>query len=158
MRHRNRLISTALLIIACLGLSLWLVSKDRNASADPESTYADEQAKVESIEGSDFKRVTFSAEAAERVDIQTAAARDEQAEGTPRKVVPYAALLYGTNGETWIYTNPEPLVFVRQSVTVDRIEGDLAILSDGPPSGTSVVVVGATELFGTEFGVGGEED
>lgn len=158
MRHRNRLITTALLIIASLGLSLWLVSNDRNASADPDSTSTDEQTRVEPIEGTNVKRVTLSTEAAERVDIQTAAARAEQMSGAPRKVVPYAAVLYGTKGETWIYTNPEPLVFVRQSVTVDRIEGDLAILSDGPPSGTSVVVVGATELFGTEFGVGGEED
>ena len=158
MRHRNRLIPTALLVIACLGLSVWLVSKDMHASADPDSTYTEETAKVEPLEGTDAKRVTLSEEAAERVDIQTTTVRDEQVGGKLRSVVHYDAVLYGTNGETWLYTNPDPLVFVRQTVSVDRIEGDLAILLDGPPSGTSVVVVGATELYGTEFGVGGEED
>jgi hypothetical protein len=71
----------------------------------------------------------------------------------PRKVVPYAALLYGVNGETWVYTNPEPLVFVRQPIVVDHIEDDLAILSEGPEVGTAVVTVGAAELFGAETGV-----
>ena len=58
------------------------------------------------------------------------------------------------NGETWTYTNPEPLVFVRHRVTVEYISGDLAVLLDGPPAGTSVVTVGAAELFGAELGVG----
>jgi hypothetical protein len=70
-----------------------------------------------------------------------------------RKVVPYAAVLYGVHGETWVYTNPEPLVYVRQAITIDYIEGDLAILSEGPEAGTEVVTVGAAELFGTETGV-----
>lgn len=70
-----------------------------------------------------------------------------------RKVVPYAAVLYGVNGETWVYTNPEALVFVREAIAVDYIEGDRVILSDGPAVGTPVVTVGAAELFGTETGV-----
>jgi hypothetical protein len=74
-------------------------------------------------------------------------------DGGPRKVVPYAAVLYGVNGETWVYTNPKPLVFVRSPITVDYIEGDLAVLSEGPEIGTAVVTLGAAELFGTETGV-----
>ncbi|HEX6306474.1 MAG TPA: hypothetical protein VFZ76_19900 [Anaerolineales bacterium] len=73
--------------------------------------------------------------------------------GALRKVVPYAAVLYGVNGETWVYTNPEPLVFVRSPITIDYIEGDLAVLSEGPEVGTAVVTLGAAELFGTETGV-----
>ena len=69
------------------------------------------------------------------------------------KVVPYAAVLYGVHGETWVYTNPEPLVFVRQPIVVHYIEGDVAFLSEGPPVGTEVVAVGGSELFGTETGV-----
>lgn len=72
---------------------------------------------------------------------------------TPRKVVPYAAVLYGVNGETWVYSNPEPLVFVRQPIVIDYIEDNLAILSEGPEVGTAVVTVGAAELFGAETGV-----
>lgn len=56
-------------------------------------------------------------------------------------------------GETWAYTNPEPLVFIRQSIIIDFIEGDLAVLSEGPATGTAVVTVGAAELYGAEVGV-----
>jgi hypothetical protein len=68
-------------------------------------------------------------------------------------VIPYAAVIYDTEGNTWIYTNPEPLVFVRQSIVVDRIEGDEAFLSQGLDSGTMVVTVGVSELYGAETGV-----
>jgi hypothetical protein len=70
------------------------------------------------------------------------------------KVVPYAAVLYDARGNTWAYTNPKPLTFVRHAIHIDYIEGDLAVLSDGPPSGTEVVIVGAAELFGAETGIG----
>lgn len=70
---------------------------------------------------------------------------------TPRKVVPYAAVIYGPNGETWVFISPEPLVFVRQPVSVDYIEDELAVLSEGPPAGMAVVTVGAAELYGSEF-------
>jgi hypothetical protein len=96
----------------------------------------------------------LTAEAAKRLDIQTAPVHDAQVRGKPRKVVPYAAVFYDLNGATWVYTNLEPLTFVRASISVDYIDGDLAVLSDGPPSGTEVVTVGAPELYGTEFGVG----
>jgi hypothetical protein len=62
--------------------------------------------------------------------------------------------LYETNGDAFVYTNPEPLTFVRAPISVDYIEGELAVLLDGPPSGTAVVTVGAAELLGAEFGVG----
>ena len=73
--------------------------------------------------------------------------------GTERKIVPFEALLYGVHGETWVYTNPEPLVFVRAPVTVDYIEDDLVFLSEGPPVGTEVVTVGGSLLYGAETGV-----
>jgi hypothetical protein len=66
----------------------------------------------------------------------------------------YSAVIYGAHGETWVYTNPEPLTYVRHPVTVDYIEDGTAFLSDGPASGTEVVSVGVTELFGAEFEVG----
>jgi hypothetical protein len=74
--------------------------------------------------------------------------------GTQRKVVPYGAVLYDVDGKTWVYTNPEPLVFVRHPVSIDYIEGDLAVLLEGPPVDTEVVMVGVAELFGAETGVG----
>jgi hypothetical protein len=74
-------------------------------------------------------------------------------DGTQRLVVPYAAVLYGLEGETWVYTNPEPLVFIRQPITVEYIQGDQAYLTEGPPTGPKIVTVGGAELLGTETGV-----
>jgi len=73
--------------------------------------------------------------------------------GTSRKIVPYAAVIYDVKGATWVYTNPEPLAFVRQSISVDYIKGDLAFLTEGPSAGTNVVTVGGAELYGAETGV-----
>jgi hypothetical protein len=75
-------------------------------------------------------------------------------DGQKRKIIPYAAVLYDAKGNTWVYTNPEPLTFVRQSIQMDTVVGDEAILMRGPPIGTAVVTVGGAELYGTEFGVG----
>jgi len=74
--------------------------------------------------------------------------------GAARKVVPYASLLYDIEGGTWIYTSPEPLVFVRHPVQVDYIDNEWAVLNDGPPAGTDVVLIGVAELYGTEFKIG----
>ena len=73
--------------------------------------------------------------------------------GSRRSIVPYASVMYDLQGNTWTYTNPEPLVYVRHPITVEYIDGDLAVLLDGPPAGTAVVTVGAAELFGVESGV-----
>lgn len=74
--------------------------------------------------------------------------------GMVQKVIPYAALIYDVEGGTWVYVKePNVLSFVRQSVTVDYILGDLAYLVEGPEVGTQVVTMGAAELYGVETGV-----
>lgn len=73
---------------------------------------------------------------------------------THRRVVPYSSVIYDEHGDTWVYTQPEPLNYVRAAIDIDFIEGDVAVLNDGPPNGTVVVSVGAIELYGTEFEVG----
>ena len=40
--------------------------------------------------------------------------------------IPYAAVLYDPTGDTWAYTNPEPLVFVRAPIDRDPIDGSRA--------------------------------
>ena len=106
---------------------------------------------VEHLEGKDPTRETLTEEAAQRLDIQTATVGETQVNGAQRTVIPYAAILYDTQGATWTYVSPEPLTFVRTPIVVEYIEGDTAILSDGPPAGTAVVTVGATELYGAEI-------
>ncbi len=108
---------------------------------------------LEDIEGSDLKRVVLTEKAAERLDIQIAMVLEEQVEGTQRLVMPYAALIYGLNCETWAYIMPAPLTFVREAITVDYIEGDIAVLLVGPAIGTEVVTVGGALLYGAETGV-----
>ena len=100
------------------------------------------------------RQVTVSAHAAERLGIRTGKVERGQA---GRTSVPYAAVLYDAQGATWVYVNPEQLVFVRTQVKIDRIDGDVALLLEGPPSGTWVVTVGLAELFGAETGVGDPE-
>ena len=144
MKHINRLILVLLIII---GLQL--------TACAPKETKVEkiQPFQLEEIDGSDLKRVILTAKAAERLDIQTSQVHDEQVNGSKRKVVPYAAVIYDLQGATWLYTNPAPLTFVRESITVDFIEGDRAVLMNGPSSGTEVVVVGVSELYGTETGV-----
>jgi hypothetical protein len=74
--------------------------------------------------------------------------------GEKRRIIPYAAVLYDARGNTWVYTNPEPFVFVRAAIRIETIVGDDVLLAEGPPAGTAVVTVGGGELFGAEFGVG----
>jgi hypothetical protein len=101
--------------------------------------------KLEPIEGTDFKRVILTEKAAQRLNVQTAEVSGE--------VIPYAAVIYDTEGKTWVYTSPAPLTFVRASIVIDHIEGEQAILSQGLDLGTSVVTLGVSELYGAETGV-----
>lgn len=103
-------------------------------------------------------KVRLTEMAAARIGLETTQVREEVmglgAGTVTRKVVPYGALLYDKKGHTWTFTNPEPLVFVRQSVDVESVDGDLVILAEGPPAGTTIVTVGAAELMGAEHKYG----
>lgn len=80
-----------------------------------------------------------------RVELELAGSADRQ------KVVPYGAVYYDAKGAAWVYVNVGQLAFERQRIVVDRVVGDLAVLSDGPPTGTVVVTVGAPLLYGAEI-------
>lgn len=121
------------------------------ASAQEARLSKEAPAHLEAIEGTDVQRVILTSEAARRLDVQMQEVKTMDVDGVERTVVPYSSLIYDLEGGVWAYTSPAPLTFVRQKLDVDSIEGDLAILSDGPPSGTMVVTVGAAELYGAEF-------
>lgn len=148
--HDNRWIVAVLLVITCLLLTGCGQTPAGQASQKEETG----PARVEPVAGTNLSRVVLTAEAAKRLGIETAPVRDTQVRGKLQKVVPYSALIYGLHGETWVYTNPESLTYVRDAISVNFIDGNLAVLSKGPPSGTAIVAVGAPELYGTEFGVG----
>jgi hypothetical protein len=132
------------LICACL-----LVSACGQAQ-DDVATDETRPVTVEQLEGMDPTREILTEDAAKRLDIQTAEAHEAQVNGAQRTVIPYAAIIYDTEGATWVYLNPEPLTFVRHPVTVDDIKGDQAFLSDALPANSAVVTVGVTELYGAE--------
>ncbi len=115
-----------------------------------EAAEAGGPAVVEPVDGATVARVTLTPEAVKRVDIQVA--RVQAASGTSLSI-PYAAVFYTAEGDTWAYTNPEQGVYLREPIAVDRIDGDVALLTTGPPAGTAVVTQGAAELYGTETGV-----
>lgn len=118
----------------------------------------DDPAKVVKVEGTDVKSVILTARAADRLGIKTEPVREPSTPGsTPIKAVPLAALFYDKSGDVWVYTTTAPRTYLRQRVKVARIEGDMAILESGPGAGTAVVSVGAAELAGSEFGVGGAQ-
>ncbi len=111
-----------------------------------------EPSKVEPIEGSKFGRLILTEKAVQRLDIQTAQVEMREM-NSQHLAVPYAAVMYGLEGDAWVYTNPEPQVYIREAIVIDYIDGDWVALDEGPEVGTPVVTVGASLLYGAEVGV-----
>jgi hypothetical protein len=135
------------------GIAVVLIGASLSACTEVEETQSSgyEPSKLEEVAGKDAKRVTFTAEGANRVRLRQAPI---QADGG-RKVAPYDALIYGPEGKTYVYVATGALSFERQEVAVDRIEGNRALLARGPRPGTQVVTSGATEVYGTELEISG---
>ena len=139
--HRHWIAVVAL--VAAVGTSACV-------EAPSDERVIDEPATVEEI-GADETRIILTEQAAERLSIETAPV--ERAGG--QAVVPSGALMLDPAGVYWVYTNPSPLVFVPQQVTLDREDDNgLAYLVEGPPPGADVVTLGAAELYGVEHGIG----
>jgi hypothetical protein len=148
IEHRRYAVAAcAGLVLIAAGVSLSACSGERGEYEQTAGHY--EPARLEPVKGKSVKRVKFSADGAKRVGLQTVQVRGEGG----RKVIPYAALIYGPEGTAFTYTSPEPLVYIREKVNVDHVDGDRVVLSEGPPTGTEIVTVGAAEVYGTEFEV-----
>lgn len=145
MKLNNRWVQWTSVVLAVASLHI-------TAYAAPGSgkSAKDAPAQVQPIGESGLSNVILTARAVERLGIATATVSEVKAQ----KIVPYGSVLYDVNGGTWVYTNPQPLTYVRHSIAVSNIEGSSAILSQGPPLGTMVVTHGAVELYGTETGIG----
>ena len=136
MKHINRWLIIMLVIV---GLSL--------SACGPSSTAPTkiEPATLEEIEGSDLKQVTLTEKAAERIGLETVPVQG--------MTVPYAAVIYDIEGNTWVYTNPAPLTFVRAPIEIDYIDGDQAFLVQALETEDPIVTVGVIEIYGAETGV-----
>jgi len=137
------------LIIAVLLLASLFVSACGQGS-EAATTDEEHSVTVEELPGEDPTREILTEDAAKRLDIQTATVQEAEVGGAKRTVIPYASIIYDTEGATWVYLNTEPLTFVRHPVNVDDIQGDKAFLADALPAGSAVVTVGVAELYGAE--------
>jgi hypothetical protein len=105
---------------------------------------------LEPVEGQEVLKVILTESAAQHLGIETVPIEERG----KHLVIPYDAVFIDAHGGFWVYTNPEPLVFVRAPIEIARESSTEAFLSGGPPAGTQVVTVGVPELYGseTEFG------
>lgn len=142
-RTMNRA-SRVLASLAILGVVLGGCAQATTSEPKEPAITIEEQA-------SGLKQLTLSAKAAERLGVETAAVT---AAGSSLSI-PYAAIIYDAQGATWAYVNTQPLVYLRETIVVDEITGDTAVISTGPATGALVVTTGAAELYGAETGVGG---
>jgi Cu/Ag efflux pump CusA len=131
------LIITGLLLSSCGG------------TVEDAYTIGHEPAMVESIGAGNQVRITLEDQAAQRLEIDTAPVL----QGPTGLTVPSSAVFVDPEGHWWVYTNPEPLVFIRQEIELDREDGGVAYLSSGPLARTEVVTVGVPELYGLEESV-----
>ena len=136
MKSKNFLL---LLFVTVITLSL------AACGPKPSTTEKISPSTLEEIEGSELQRVILTEKAAERIGVQTV-----PVDGL---VVPYSAVIYDVEGNTWIYTNPERLTFVRAQIVIDRIEGDQAFLAQELQTDAPIVTMGVIEIYGAETGV-----
>ena len=136
----------ARLVAATVGVALAGLSLSACKEVETETATGYEPAHLEEV-NEDLKQVTLTEEGAARTGLETEKVRGSGGD----KVVPYAALIYDTEGKTYVYTAPKPLTYLREEVKVDRIDGQRVLVSEGPAAGTEVVTVGAAEVYGTEL-------
>lgn len=142
MQHKKHFMLVMTLIMAVFVLAA--------CGSAPEETEKEAPYVLEAIEGTDINRIILTEKAEERLGIEIATLAD----GSDGKEIPYAAIVYDIQGDTWVYVRTAALTYERTSVTVDRINDETAILTDGPETGTEIVIVGVAELYGTDTGVG----
>ena len=91
--------------------------------------------------------VTLTKLGAEKIGLET--------EPIEKRRVPYSALLYdAAGGQPYVFVRMKGLSFHREDVTVEKIDGDMVNLTDGPANGTQVVTVGVPQVHGAELEFG----
>lgn len=142
--HRMRPGRAAALLIAAL-----LVSSCGGTVTDAYKI-EHEPAHLETVAGSKYPRIVLEESAARRIAVETTPV----VQTANTLVVPAAAVFVDPKGVWWLYTSPEPNVFVRHEIRIQRQAGGLAYLTRGPASGTRVVTVGVPALSGVEEEIG----
>jgi len=73
---------------------------------------------------------------------------------TTLRTVPYSAVVYDIQGGSWVYEQAANRRYVRRRVQIHHATSGIAYLASGPAPGTPILVEGAAELWGVEFGAG----
>lgn len=143
-RGRFRAVPLGVLLATLVSSAGCSRPSDRPPSAPP--------AVIDPVAGSALPTVKLSQAGFDAVRVQTG--QVQTASGG--MVIPTTAVIYSPDGAAWTYVVVGPRSYLRHAIVVDRITGTDAYLSSGPAVGTPVVTIGATELLGTEYGVGEE--
>lgn len=131
-----------------MGLLALLMFLPACREAATESADGYEPAVLEPVDGTEVSRVLLTEDAAQRIRLETGTVSSLG----DRLTVPESAVWIDERGQEWVYTEQEPLVFLREEISVERYEDGVAVLAMGPASGTVVVTVGVAELIGVESG------
>ncbi len=75
-----------------------------------------------------------------------------QSKSSKALTLPWSAVVIDIYGGSWVYTQQSKNLYARKRVFLDYVSGSQAIITDGPPEGSKIVVNGALELFGVETG------
>jgi hypothetical protein len=144
--------------VACLAIGAAVILTGCATATPAEAP----PAMVVHVPGSQTPQLRLTEHAIQRLGIATGPVRETAAGKAPggqatRKVIPYSAVVYDTDGSSWTYVNTGATTYQRRPITITVIDGNVAILAAGPPVGARVVTVGAAELLGTEYNISGEE-
>jgi multidrug efflux pump subunit AcrA (membrane-fusion protein) len=116
-------------------------------AAEPQDPVA-----LSKVPGTELTRLVVEPDAVSTIGISTADV-SAFAGAAELRGFPSAALMYGPDGAPFVYVNSEENTYDRHPVTVDHVDGDVAVVREGPVQGTPVVTQGAAELVGMEFGL-----
>lgn len=111
-------------------------------------------AKVETRPGERIPNVILTPEAEKRLGIETSKTEIGRSSNQKLFQVPSSSILYDETGRNWIYFSLGNQTYHRTEIRLVKIEGKSAFISIPKSIQSPVVTVGASELLGTELGVG----
>ncbi|WP_052434130.1 hypothetical protein [Streptacidiphilus melanogenes] len=146
----------AAVVAAIMGLPVVAACgpKDQTPASYTPATLAPLPSSVAALPGyGHVQKVVLTPLAEQRLRVRTVTVASAAGGETQ---VPITAVIYDPDGVPWVYVPDGGHAYTRHAITIARYDGDTVVLGAGPKAGTSVVVVGAAELLGTEYGVGEE--
>lgn len=139
-------------IAARLGAVLATVMSAAGCARQSAASPSRPAAVLDPMPGATLPTVTLSQSASEAVQVRTMPVQDTAGGAA----IPTMAVIYSPDGAAWTYVMVGPRSYLRHATVINHITGTEAFLSSGPAVGTPVVIIGAPELLGTEYGVGEE--